>query len=158
MPAMKAAPILALEAQLRSRPSSYPAQFQPVVKGREKRPLGDHFGLKNFGVNVTRLAPGAASALRHAHTKQDEFIYIVQGEPTLVTDAGEIALKPGMCAGFPAGRLAHQLVNRTARDVLYLEVGDRTPGDEGFYPADDIQASQAPDGKWIYTRKDGTPY
>ena len=127
--------------------------------GREKRPLGDHSGLKNFGVNLTRLAPGGELSLLHRHSRQDEFIsHIVQGEPTLVTDAGEVALYPGMCAGFPAGRLAHQLVNRTARDVLYLEVGDRTPGDEGFYPADDIQASQAPDGKWIYTRKDGTPY
>ena len=72
--AVKAAAILALEAQLRSRPSAYPEKFQPVVRGREKRQLGEHFGLRNFGVNVTRLAPGASSALRHAHSKQDEFV------------------------------------------------------------------------------------
>src|SRR6185436_12971905 len=87
--AMKPAAIWALEAQLRSRPSGYPAAFQPVVKGREKRPLGDHFGLKNFGVNLTRLAPGAATALRHAHTLQDEFIYVVEGHPVLATNDGE---------------------------------------------------------------------
>lgn len=77
--ARKAAAIWALEAALRPRPSAYPEQFQPVVKGREKRQLGDHFGLRNFGVNLTRLAPGAATALRHAHTKQDEFVYVVEG-------------------------------------------------------------------------------
>jgi uncharacterized cupin superfamily protein len=155
------APPLALDATSvapRTRSSSYPEPFFSRMSGREKRALGDAFGLKNFGVNLTRLAPGGESSLLHRHSKQDEFIYIVQGEPTLVTDAGEVSLKPGMCAGFPAGRRAHQLVNRTDRDVLYLEVGDRTPGDEGFYPADDIQASQAPDGKWVYTRKDGTSY
>ena len=142
----------------RARSSSYPEPFFSRMRGREKRALGDAFGLRTFGVNLTRLAPGGESSLLHRHSRQDEFIYVVQGEPTLVTDAGEIALKPGMCAGFPAGGRAHQLVNRTSGDVLYLEVGDRTPGDEGFYPADDIKASQTPDGKWVYTRKDGTPY
>src|ERR1700704_789170 len=144
----------AASAPLRSRPSNYPEPFFSRMGRREKRPLGDVFGLRNFGINLTTIHPGGESALLHRHSRQDEFIYIVQGEPTLVTDAGEVALKPGMCAGFPAGQRAHQLVNRTDRDVLYLEVGDRTPGDEGFYPADDIQAAQAPDGKWIYTRKD----
>jgi uncharacterized cupin superfamily protein len=154
-------PPLALDATSvapRARSSGYPEPFFSRMSRREKRSLGDAFGLRNFGVNLTRLAPGGESSLLHRHSRQDEFIYIVQGEPTLVTDAGEVALAPGMCAGFPAGQRAHQLVNRTDRDVLYLEVGDRTPGDEGFYPADDIKASQAPDGKWIYTRKDGTPY
>jgi uncharacterized cupin superfamily protein len=156
---MKASAIWALEAQLRSRPSNYPQQFQPLVAGREKRPLGEHFGLENFGVNLTRLAPGAQSALRHAHTRQDEFIYIVQGYPVLVTDEGEEWLSPGMCAGFAHGTgNAHHLVNRTKEDVLYLEVGDRTPGDAATYPDDDMKAELVEGGKYRFTRKDGTPY
>jgi len=142
----------------RTKPSSYPEPFFSRMLNREKRALGDPFGLKNFGVNLTRLFPGGESALLHRHSKQDEFIYILQGEPTLVTDAGEIALRPGMCGGFPAAGLAHQLVNRTALDVLYLEIGDRTAGDEGFYPVDDLQASLDAAGKWVFARKDGTPY
>jgi uncharacterized cupin superfamily protein len=125
---------------------------------REKRPLGDLFGLKNFGVNLTRLAPGGESALLHRHSKQDEFVYILEGEPTLVTDLEEVPLAPGMCAGFPAQGIAHQLVNRTNLDVVYLEVGDRTPGDEGTYPIDDLKASLGPNGQWIYTHKDGQEY
>jgi uncharacterized cupin superfamily protein len=125
---------------------------------REKRPLGDLFGIKNFGVNLTKLLPGGESSLLHRHRKQDEFIYILRGRPTLVTDAGELELSPGMCAGFPASGVAHQLVNRTQTTVSYLEFGDRTPGDEGTYPGDDLQASLGPDGKWLYTHKDGTPY
>jgi uncharacterized cupin superfamily protein len=125
---------------------------------REKRQLGDRFGLTNFGVNLTRLLPGGESALLHRHSKQDEFVYILEGRPTLVTDEGEAELEPGMCAGFPAAGRAHQLVNRTRQDVLYLEIGDRTVGDEGSYPADDIQAKMAAPGQWIFTRKDGTPY
>ena len=156
---MKAAAVFALEAQMRSRPSSYPAQFQPVVKGREKRPLGEHFGLCNFGVNVTRLAPGASSALRHAHTRQDEFIFIIEGNPVLITNAGEEWLSPGMCAGFPCGTgNAHHLVNRTGADVVYLEIGDRTPGDEVAYPDDDIKAEQMEKDRYRFTRKDGSDF
>jgi uncharacterized cupin superfamily protein len=142
----------------RTKPSNYPEPFFSRMLKREKRQLGDTFGLKNFGVNLTRLMPGGESALLHRHSKQDEFIYILQGEPTLVTETAEVKLSPGMCAGFPAAGDAHQLVNRTDEDVLYLEVGDRTPGDEGIYPKDDIQAVLGPDGKWIFTRKDGTSY
>ena len=157
--AKKAAAIWALEAALRSRPSAYPEQFQPVVKGREKRQLGDHFGLRNFGVNLTRLAPGAATALRHAHTRQDEFVYVVEGYPVLLTNDGEEWLSPGMCAGFPAGTgNAHHLVNRTGDDVVLLEIGDRTPGDEATYPDDDIRAELVRDNLYRFTRKDGTPY
>jgi uncharacterized cupin superfamily protein len=157
--AKKAAAIWALEAALRSRPSAYPEQFQPLVKGREKRQLGDHFGLRNFGVNLTRLAPGAATALRHAHTKQDEFVYVVEGYPVLLTNDGEEWLSPGMCAGFPAGTgNAHHLVNRTGDDVVLLEIGDRTPGDEATYPDDDIRAELLQDNLYRFTRKDGTPY
>jgi len=96
---------------------------------REKRPLGDLFGLKSFGVNLTRLSPGGESALLHQHSRQDEFVYILQGEPTLITDTGEVSLAPGMCAGFSARGIAHQLVNRTEKDVVYLEIGDRADGD-----------------------------
>lgn len=150
--------LMAADAPLRTKPSNYPEPFFSRMAGREKRPLGDLFGLRNFGVNLTRLAPGSESALLHRHSRQDEFVYILDGEPTLVTDAGEVALSPGMCAGFPAGGLAHQLVNRTDRDVLYLEVGDRTPGDEGSYPQDDLRAALDAEGRWVFTHKDGRPY
>jgi len=130
-----------------------------VAPDRDKRVLGDLFGLTNFGVNLTRLAPGGQSALRHAHRKQDEFVYILDGEATLITDAGEMLLAPGMCAGFKAGTGdAHQLVNRTKRDVVFLEVGDRSAGDSVTYPDDDVLAVYGSDGKWKYSRKDGTPY
>lgn len=157
----KTASPLAIEAEaapLRTKPSNYPEPFFSRMAKREKRPLGDIFGLKNFGVNLTTLQPGGESALLHRHSKQDEFIYILDGTPTLVTDAGEIELSPGMCAGFPAGGVAHHLVNRSDGAVVYLEIGDRTPGDEGSYPADDIKAALGPDGKWVFTHKDGQPY
>lgn len=151
--------IVAAEAAPRARATNYPEPFASRMAKRQKRPLGDLFGLSNFGVNLTRLAPGAISALRHAHSKQDEFIYILEGRPILVTDAGETQLAPGMCAGFKAGTGdAHHLRNTTAEDVVYLEVGDRTPGDAGTYPDDDIRAVLGADGKWTFTHKDGTPY
>jgi uncharacterized cupin superfamily protein len=116
------------------------------------------FGLENFGVNLTRLAPGAVSALRHAHSRQDEFVYVLHGRPTLRTDAGKTRLSPGMCAGFSAGDgNGHHLINETTEEVLYLEVGDRTPGDEGTYPDDDLKAVLI-EGKWQFTQKDGKPY
>lgn len=151
--------IVAREAVPRAKSTNYPEPFASRMAGREKRPLGDVFGLTNFGVNLTRLAPGGISALRHAHSKQDEFVYILSGRPVLVTDAGETPLTPGMCAGFKAGTGdGHHLVNRSPEEVVYLEVGDRTPGDAGSYPDDDLQASQGEDGKWRFTHKDGTPY
>ncbi len=150
--------IVAAQAPARTKPSSYPEPFFSRMSKRVKRPLGDVFGLKNFGVNLTRLAPGGESALLHRHSKQDEFVFILEGRPTLVTDAGEMQLGPGMCAGFPAEGAAHQLVNRTGQDVVFLEVGDRTAGDEGSYPNDDIEAALGADGGWVFTRKDRTPY
>ncbi|WP_026147130.1 cupin domain-containing protein [Methylomonas sp. MK1] len=138
--------------------SLYPEPFASRMAGREKRRLGEVFGLANFGVNLTTLAPGASSALRHAHSLQDEFIYILQGHPTLVTDEGETLLAPGMCAGFKAGTgNAHQLLNRSNVDVQYLEIGDRTAGDAVIYPDDDLQALLV-DGNWRFTHKDGEPY
>jgi uncharacterized cupin superfamily protein len=150
--------IVAVEAAPRTRPSVYPEPFASQVAGRLKRPLGDLFGLTNFGVNLAVLRPKAVSALRHAHTRQDEFIYVVEGHPTLHTDEGATRLGPGMCAGFKAGTgNGHRLVNETDANVVYLEVGDRTPGDEASYPDDDIKAVMR-DGQWLFFHKDGRPY
>jgi uncharacterized cupin superfamily protein len=148
----------ALNNALPLRPSNYPPPFLQRVAGREKRALGNAFGLKNFGVNLTRLKPGALSALHHRHSKQDEFVYILEGEATLVTDTGETRLTTGMCAGFAAGGSAHHLANRSDRDVVYLEVGDRSAGDAVVYPDDDIAAVMGAEGKWRFAHKDGTPY
>lgn len=149
----------AVAAPPRVRPSTYPEPFASRMALREKRPLGALFGLSNFGVNLTRIAPGGVSALRHAHSRQDEFVYILEGEAALVTEAGETALRPGMCAGFRASSGdAHHLVNRGSRDLVYLEVGDRSAGDEVVYPDDDIAAALGADGTWRFVHKDGTPY
>jgi uncharacterized cupin superfamily protein len=148
----------AASAPLKVKASSYPEPFYSRMRKREKRPLGDLFGLRNFGVNLTTLLPGGESALLHRHSKQDELVYILSGRPTLVTDRGEIELSPGMCAGFPANGVAHQLVNRTRENVVYLEIGDRTAGDEGSYPVDDLKAALGPDGQWQFTHKDGRAY
>src|SRR5678815_2467120 len=136
--------IVAKDAALRAKPTAPPFPPEMVAKvasGREKRILGDAFGLTNFGVNLTRLAPGGQSALRHAHGKQDEFVYLLEGEAVLITDAGETALTAGMCAGFKAGTGdAHHLVNRSRKDVVFLEVVDRSAGDTVVYPDDDVAA------------------
>jgi uncharacterized cupin superfamily protein len=151
--------VVALDAAPRAKPSNYPEPFASRMLGRKKRSLGDIFGLSNFGVNLTRLAPGGSSALRHAHAKQDEFVYILAGQPVLVTNEGETLLSAGMCAGFKAGTgNAHHLVNRTSDDVLYLEVGDRSAGESVVYPDDDMQGAYDSDGTWQYLHKDGKPY
>ncbi len=150
--------IRATDAPPKARQTNYPEPFATRVAGRIKHPLGDVFGLKNFGVNLTYLRPGAISALRHAHTVQDEFIYILQGSPVLITDSGETPLQPGMCAGFrSATGDAHHLVNRGTKDVVYLEIGDRMPGDGAHYPDDDLQA-RFEAGQWVFKHKDGNPY
>jgi len=151
--------IAACDAPLRAKQTGYPPPFAARVAGRTKRALGDFFGLTNFGVNLTCLAPGAVSSVRHAHSQQDEFIYILAGHPVLVTDGGETELHPGMCAGFPAGSGdAHQLVNPGPEVVEFLEVGDRTEGDTVVYPDDDLAAVQGADGHWHYRHKDGSAY
>lgn len=143
----------------RTKLSIYPAPFAVLMEGREKRQLGEVFGIKNFGVNLTHLKPNAKSALMHKHKTQDEFIFVVEGELTLVTDTGiETILSAGMCSGFPAGGVAHQLLNRSEKDAWYLEVGDRSLGDEVTYPNDDLKGTQGSDGQWVFTRKDGTSY
>jgi uncharacterized cupin superfamily protein len=150
--------LVATDAPIRTKPSVYPQPFASRMAGRLKRPLGDLFGLTNFGVNLARLAPGSVSSLRHAHTRQDEFIFVLEGNPVLLTDEGRTELAPGMCAGFKAGTgNAHCLVNESGAEVVYLEVGDRTPGDSGSYPDDDLEARLV-DGKWQFFHKDGTPY
>jgi uncharacterized cupin superfamily protein len=151
--------VVALDVAPRAKPSNYPEPFAARMLGREKRALGDIFDLSNFGVNLTRLSPGGSSALRHAHAKQDEFVYILAGQPTLITNEGETAMSPGMCAGFKAGTgNGHHLVNRTKEDILYLEVGDRTAGESVIYPDDDMQGAYDGDGKWQYLHKNGQPY
>ena len=150
--------IIAEDTEPRKKASNYPEPFYAMMLLREKRALGDIFGLANFGVNLTRLKPGGISALRHYHAKQDEFVYILGGHPTLVTDAGETPLAPGMCAGFRAGAPdGHMLRNDSGEDVVYLEIGDRTPGDSAVYPDDDLAAVAVPGG-WGFTHKDGSPY
>lgn len=156
-PEAKAA-IQAIDVPPRTKPSNYPEPYFSRMAKREKRQLGDHFGLTAFGVNLTCILPGGETALLHIHTKQEEFVYVLEGAPTLVTDRGETQLSPGMCVGFPPNGLAHHLVNRTDQEVRILEVGDRPDGDEGSYPNDDIQAVMGADGKWQFTHKDGTPY
>jgi len=151
--------IRATDAPPRAKQTGYPAEMAAMVAGRLKRPLGDLFGLTNFGVNLTRLAPGAYSALRHAHAKQDEFVFLLEGEAVLITDAGETILTQGMCAGFKAGTGdAHHLHNRSESEAVFLEVGDRSAGDSVNYPDNDVVAVFGSDGKWSYRRKDGTPY
>lgn len=138
--------------------TGYPEPYRSRVAGRHRRRLGDHAGLKNFGVNLTRLDPGAESSMRHWHAKQDEFIYVLEGEPTLVTDAGRQKLRPGMAAGFSAGKAdGHQLVNETKQPVVYLEIGDRTPGDSASYSDVDLAARMV-EGKFVFTHKDGSPF
>ncbi len=129
------------------------------MKDRIRHPLGTAFGLTRFGVNLTYLPPGSVSAPRHFHSHQDEFVYVLAGTPVLVTGAGETPLRPGMCVGFKAGSDdAHQLRNGSDAMVVYLEVGDRTPGDVVTYPDDDIKIDAMPDGRLRIVRKDGSPY
>jgi uncharacterized cupin superfamily protein len=156
---MRDRPIASITVEARRGQTVYPEPYAKVVAGRTKRKLGDIFGLTNFGVNLTHLEPGAASALFHGHAVQDEFVYILEGNPTVLCGDAEHQLAPGDCMGFKAGNgQAHQLINRTGETVTYLEVGDRTPGDLVVYPRDDFAASLGPDGNWVMTRKDGTPF
>jgi uncharacterized cupin superfamily protein len=132
--------------------SSYPAPFAEAVAGRAKRALGDPLDLTQFGVNLVTLAPGAWSSQRHWHANEDEFVYVLE---TLVTNAGETKLEPGMAAGFPAGRAdGHHLINRTDKPVVYLEVGTRTPAEVAQYSDIDMMARR--DGaSFAFTHKNG---
>lgn len=156
---MNLEPTAAVAVPASTRKTIYPPPFAALVEGRVKHRIGDHFGLTNFGVNLTVLAPGAASSVLHHHTRQDEFIYIVSGTPTLMLDDKAHVLRAGDCCGFKAGTgIGHQLVNRSGEPVLYLEIGDRTPGDQAAYPHDDLVFTQYADGSSLIAHKDGTPY
>lgn len=138
--------------------SSYPEPFKAAVAGREKRALGDAFGLSGFGVNLVRLPPGCWSSQRHWHTLEDELVYVLEGELVLVTDAGEQVLTPGMVAGFRAGETnGHHMINRSGRDAIYLEVGDRLERDEAEYPDIDLAYRRVGDG-FGFTNRNGDPY
>jgi len=150
-------PILASAIEPRAKRSNYPEPFASQMEGRTKRALGDHFGLTTFGVNLTTLAPGAMSSILHRHSRQQEFVYIITGHPTLRTGIAEYDLAPGMCVGFIPEGDAHHLVNRTSENVTYLEIGDRDPSDSAEYPEDDLVARREND-RWVFTHKDGAPY
>jgi uncharacterized cupin superfamily protein len=135
--------------------SSYPEPYRSRVLPRYKRRLGDALGLTRLGVNHTTLPPGKESSMRHWHTHEDEFIYVLEGEVVLRTEAGEQLLRAGMCAGFPAGAEdGHQLINRSGADAVYLEVSNRDSADSACYSDADVDLKYA-HGKM--TRRDGTP-
>ena len=137
--------------------TGYPPPFDARVAGRSRKRLGNAAGLSQFGVNLTTLKPGAQSALRHWHVKEDEFVYVLEGELVLVENEGETIMRPGDAAGFKAGVAnGHHFINRTARDAVYLEIGSRMPGETAHYPDDDIALVAAEIG-YRYTRKDGSP-
>ncbi|WP_337876473.1 cupin domain-containing protein [Elioraea sp.] len=153
----RALPITAIEER---STTSYLEPFRDRVAGRHYRRLADAFGLTQFGVNLVRLAPGAMSALRHAHSAEDEFVLVLHGTPTLVTNDAEETLSPGLCVGFPCNTGdAHHLVNRSTADVVFLVVGTRAPDrDSVDYPDVDLRIEPGPDGSRRFTHKDGTPY
>jgi uncharacterized cupin superfamily protein len=137
--------------------SSYPAPFGAACAARVRQRLGDAAGLTDFGVNLLRLPPGAWSSQRHWHSAEDEFVFVIEGEVALVTDAGEEILRAGDCAGFPAGvRDGHHLQNRAPHQAVLLEIGARKPAeDEGEYSDIDMRFLK---GRGGYAHKDGKPY
>lgn len=137
----------------------FPEPFRSTLGPYEGRALGDYFGLTHFGVAVDILPPNSQSALRHWHTRSDELVLMLEGELTLITDAGESLLKPGMCAGFKSDvDNGHHLVNRSSAPAKYLVIGSRVSGDEARYPDDDFQWVAEKNGSWYAARKDGTRY
>ncbi len=140
------------------RGSGYPEPFRRAVEGLVKRALGDAFGLSQFGVNLVDMPPGCWSSQRHWHSHEDEFVYVVSGELTLVTDTGEQPMRPGMVAGFPAGRSdGHHLINRSTKPAVYLEIGTRVAEDEAVYSDIDMELRHRPEGL-VYVHKNGEPY
>jgi uncharacterized cupin superfamily protein len=136
----------------------YPEPWRAITNGREKVVLGDVAGLTQFGVNLTRLKPGAASALRHWHEAEDEFVYVIEGEITLIDDGGETVLRPGDAAGFKAGVAnGHHLVNKSQRDALYLEVGTRAERERAHYPDVDLVGDKDERG-FRFSHRSGEPY
>jgi uncharacterized cupin superfamily protein len=136
----------------------YPQPHTSITDGREKAAIGNVAGLTQFGVNLTRLKPGAASALRHWHEQEDEFVYVLEGELVLIEDGGETMLKPGDCAGFKAGvSNGHHLVNKSPRDALYLEIGTRAATERGHYPDVDLVFERDQNGM-RFLHRSGEPY
>jgi uncharacterized cupin superfamily protein len=150
-------PLKAVSVPARTTKSVYPAPFAQRMEGRDKRALGNAFGLTNFGVNLTTLQPGAVSALHHSHAAQDEFIYVTQGTLTLHLGQERHEISAGDCIGFAKGGPAHHLANESQAPAQYLEIGDRSPGDVVIYPNDDLVA-RGQNGQWVFTHKDGKPY
>ena len=145
------------KAEVRTK-GVYPQPYRSVTDGREKAALGNVAGLTQFGVNLTLLKPGAASALRHWHEHEDEFIYVLEGEIALIEDDGETLLKPGDCAGFKAGASnGHQLVNKSQKDARYLEIGTRAAVERCYYPGSDLIMERDELGM-RFLRKSGEPY
>ncbi|MEZ0312402.1 MAG: cupin domain-containing protein [Myxococcota bacterium] len=139
--------------------SAYPEPFRSRVLPREKRALGDPLGLTKIGVNLTTLMPGKESSMRHYHSREDELVYVVEGEVVLRTEGGEQTLRAGDVAGFPAGkRDAHQLINRGDTPARYLEISNRDPNDGAEYPDVDLRLARDERGALRFMRKDGTPY
>ena len=142
-----------------SNASMLPEPFATQAKKRHCRRLGDHAGLGNFGVVLVRIEPGGMSSQRHAHLKQDEFVWVLEGEAVLVTNAGRQVVKAGTCVGFPHGTGdAHHFLNEGGEDVLLLVVGDRTPGEVATYPDVDLAGRMDEAGRYSFTHKDGSPY
>jgi uncharacterized cupin superfamily protein len=138
--------------------TGYPPPYDRVVLGRERKRLGNAAGLDQFGVNLTTLKPGAASALRHWHEKEDEFVYVLEGEVVLIEDNAETILRPGDAAGFKANSgNGHCLVNKSSRDVVYLEIGTRSKHERVDYPESDLKVVRDDKGM-RYTHKNGEPY
>ena len=138
--------------------TSYPKEHREQVERRSKRALGDALGLTHYGVNLVELEPGAWSSQRHWHSAEDEFMVVVSGELTLITDAGRQVLSAGMVAGFPAGTAdGHHLVNESGQLAVYLEVGDRSADDEVRYPDIDMVLTRCSEGR-VYRHNDGQPY
>jgi uncharacterized cupin superfamily protein len=158
MPAMSTLRMPALDPATveEKRGSGYPEPYKSRMGDRVKRRLGDACGLTRFGVNLVTLGPGGQSALRHWHTREDEFVYVLEGEVVLVTDGAEQVLRAGDCAGYPAGSTdAHHFINRSGAPARYLEIGNRDVADTAFYPDDDLMFALDGNG---YLHKDGRPY
>jgi len=152
-----AQPLTAFDIPIRARSSNYPPVYAAMMAGRSKRQLGEAFGLTRFGVNLVELAPGARSSLLHRHSRQQEFVYVLAGNPVLRLDGDEHQLAPGICIGFRPDGPAHCLVNRSNAPVCYLEIGDRDPDDGATYPEDDLVAARHGNG-WRFTHRDGSPW
>ncbi|MBL3963746.1 cupin domain-containing protein [Burkholderia sp. KCJ3K979] len=150
--------MVAADAVPRTKHSNYPEPFASRMTGREKKPLGDPFGLSQFGVNLTTLSPGAVSALHHRHSKQDEWVYVLSGEVTLYVGDESYLMRPGMYAGFRANGMAHHLQNNSAADATIIEVGSRVSGDAVSYATDDLVAVMSSNGQWGFQHKNGEPY